>query len=129
MMIAIDPAAAKLFSEMTPGAAGVQKFWLAVARMQGNAWKAALRYNVETLDFVKQRVEQDIKLLDDLVSSDGYKDAFDVYAGFMEEAMAQYSNETGRLASLGSKIASETAEEVRREADETVKDMAAATVA
>jgi hypothetical protein len=129
MMNAIDPAAARLFSELTPGAASVQKFWLAVARLQGNAWKAALRYNVETLDFVKHRVERDIKLLDDLVASDGYKDAFDVCAGFVEEAVAQYSDETGRLASLGSKIASETADDVRREADATVKDMAAATVA
>jgi hypothetical protein len=47
----------------------------------------------------------------------------------VEEAVAQYSDETGRLASLGSKIASETADDVRREADATVKDMAAATVA
>ena len=128
-MNAMDSSAMKIFAGTAPGAANVQKFWMSVARLQANAVKAALRYNVEALDFVKHRVEKDIKLLDDLSSSDGLKDAFDVYAGFMEGAFAEYSGETSKFASLGSKIASETADEVRREAKAVVDDMAASTVA
>ncbi|MDN2579698.1 phasin family protein [Aquibium sp. ELW1220] len=129
MMNAMDSSAMKIFAGTAPGAANVQKFWMSVARLQANAVKAALRYNVEALDFVKHRVEKDIKLFDDLSSSDGLKDAFDVYAGFMEGAFAEYSGETSKFASLGSKIASETADEVRREAKAVVDDMAASTVA
>lgn len=129
MMNPIDPTAMKMLTGGAPGAANVQKFWIAAARLQANAMKAALRYNVEALDFVKHRIEQDIKLFDDLSSSDDMKDAFDVYAGFMEGAIAEYSGETSKFASLGSRIASETAEEVRREAEAVVEDMAASTVA
>ena len=129
MINAMDPFAMKIFTGAAPGTANVQKFWMSVARLQANAMKAALRYNVEALDFVKHRVEKDIKLFDDLSSSDGLKDAFDVYAGFMEGALAEYSGETGKFATLGSKIASETADEVRREAKAVVDDMAAGTVA
>ena len=129
MINAMDPFAMKIFTGAAPGTANVQKFWMSVARLQANAMKAALRYNVEALDFVKHRVEKDIKLFDDLSSSDGLKDAFDVYAGFMEGALAEYSGETSKFASLGSKIASETADEVRREAKAVIDDLAASTVA
>ncbi|WP_187969204.1 phasin family protein [Aquibium microcysteis] len=129
MMNAMDPFAMKILTGAAPGTANLQKFWMSVARLQANAMRAALRYNVEALDFAKRRVEQDIKLFDDLSSSDGMKDAFDVCAGFMEGAVAQYSRETSRFASLGSKIASETADEVRREAKAVVDDMAAGTLA
>jgi hypothetical protein len=129
MLNAMDYSAATIFGGAAPGAANVQKFWTAVTRLQANALKAALRYNVEALDFVKHRVEQDIKLFDDLSSSDGLKDAFDVYAGFMEGAFAEYSGETSKFASLGSRIASETADEVRRDAETVIEDMAASTVA
>ena len=129
MIKAMDPTAMKMLTGGAPGAADVQKFWFAVARMQANALKAALRYNVEALGFVKRRVEQDIKLFDDLSSSEDLKDAFDVYAGFMEGAFAEYTGETGKFASLGSRIASETADEVRREAESVIEDLAASTVA
>ncbi|RST88155.1 phasin family protein [Aquibium carbonis] len=125
----MNPAAFRTFTGAAPGVANVQKFWIAAARLQANAVKAALRYNVEALDFVRHRIEQDIKLFDDLSSSDDMKDAFDVYAGFMEGAIAEYSGETSKFASLGSRIASETADEVRREAQAVVDDMAAGTVA
>ena len=129
MMNAMDPTVMKIFSGATPGAANIQKFWISVGRLQANTLKAALRYNAEALDFAKHRVEQDIKLFDDLSSSGDLKDAFDVYAGFMEGAIAAYSGETSKFVSLGSKIASETADEVRREAEAVVEDMAASTVA
>lgn len=129
MTNATNPDMAKAFSGMMPGLGSAQKFWLAVARMQGNGLKAALRYNVETLDFVKHRIERDIALFDELTRSDGYKDAFDVCSCFVEEAVAEYSSEAGKLASLGSKIASETADEVRKEATATIEDMAASSVA
>lgn len=129
MMNAMDPAAMKIFTGASPSAANLRKFWISFARLQANAMKAALRYNVEALDFVKHRVEQDIKLFDDLSSSEDFKDAFDVYAGFMEGAFAEYSGETSKFASLGSRIASETADEVRREAEAVIEDMAASTAA
>lgn len=106
-----------------------QKLFFAAARLQANAFKAMMRYQIETLTFLKHRYEQDVKLVEDLVASDEFNDAFDVFADFMENARSEYATETGKVASIGSKLASETAKRLRKEAETTIEDMAARTVA
>jgi len=127
MTNSLDPIGA-MFPQSSPAFANAQKFFFAAARLQGNALKAGLRYNIETLAFLKQRLEKDMKLVDDLVASDGFKDAFDIYAGFVENAAAEYAAESSKIAGIGSRIASETAKRVREEAQASIDDMAAQTV-
>ena len=88
-----------------------------------------MRYQIEMLSFLKHRYEQDLRLVDDLVASDEFNDAFDVVGNFVQIATSEYATEAGKVASIGSKLASETAKCVRKEAVRTIGDMAARTVA
>jgi len=106
-----------------------QKLFHAAAHLQAHAFKAFLRYQIETLAFLKRRCEQDMKLMDDLASSDEFNDTFDIVSNFVQNAASEYSAEASKFASINSKLASETAKHVREEADKTIGDIAATTVA
>lgn len=105
-----------------------QKLLVAAARAQAHIWKAGLRCQIEALSFLTRRWEQDLKLVDDLTGSEEVNDAFDIYASFVRDAVTDYSAEAGKIATIGSKIASDTARQVREETDTIVKDMAAKAV-
>ncbi|MGB3391747.1 MAG: phasin family protein [Pseudaminobacter sp.] len=105
-----------------------QKGLFALASMQGHAFKAAMRYQIEGLAFLKHRCEQDMKLVDDLLATGDFNDAFDVYANFCQSALLEYSREAAKVTDIGSKVASDTARQIRREADQAAGDMAAQTV-
>jgi hypothetical protein len=113
---------------VAPSLADVQKFFSDTARMQAQAYSALMRYQIEMLGFLKHRFEQDVKLVDDLTESKAFNDAFDVVTDFMQNAATQYTAEAGKVASLGSKLSSETARRVRKQASEMVEDLAAKTV-
>ncbi|MCO5065282.1 MAG: phasin family protein [Rhizobiaceae bacterium] len=113
----------------SPYIANGQKLFHATTQLQAHAFKALMRYQIETLGFMKRRCEQDMKLMDDLASSDEFNDTFDIVSNFVQNAASEYSAEVGKFASLGSKLASETAKRVREETDQTIEDIAAATAA
>lgn len=121
-------ASALLLFPATPALANGQKLFLAAARLQAKAYQALMRYQIETLGFLKHRCEQDAKLAEDLVASDEFNDAFDIVSNFVENAACDYATEVGKVASIGSKLASETTRRVRKEAESTIKDQAAKTV-
>jgi hypothetical protein len=98
-------------------------------RLQAQAFRAAMRYQIETLAFLKHRYEQDVKLMDDLAESVELNDAFDVVSTFVQNATAEYATEAGKIASIGSKLASDTAKRLRIQAEATIGDMAAQTIA
>jgi Phasin protein len=111
-----------------PTLADGQKMLFAAARMQGHAFKSMLRFQIEAADFLRHRLQQDMKLAEDLTRSSDFTDAFDVFAGFFQNAAAEYSHEAGRVANIGSKVASEAAHKLRVETRDTIDDMAARTV-
>ncbi len=106
-----------------------QKFMLAAMSAQAQACKSVMRYQVEMLNFAKHRIEQDMRFVDDLVASQELNDAFDVVSDFMQNAATEYTRESGKIASIGSKLASETAQRVRKQASESIEEMATKTVA
>lgn len=106
-----------------------QKMFLAATRFQVGAYKAAMRYQIEMLNFLRHRFEQDVKLAEDLVASDELSDAFDAISNFFQNATTEYTAEASKMASIGSKLSSETARRMRKQADEMVEDLAARTVA
>lgn len=112
-----------------PMASQGQKYMSSATRYNAQALKAVMRYQIETLGFLKRRYEQDMKLVDDLLATEETNDAIDVLATFWQNAAADYAAEAGRIAQIGSRIAGEAAGQVRREAETVVKDMAAQTVA
>ncbi|MCA0024576.1 MULTISPECIES: phasin family protein [unclassified Mesorhizobium] len=105
-----------------------QKLFLAAASLQVHAFKAMMRFNVETLAFLKHRCEQDVRLADDLISGPQFNDAFDIFAAFVQNATSQYVIEAGKVAALTSRLASETARNMRKGARIAIEDAAAKTV-
>ena len=112
-----------------PYIANSQKLFHAAAKLQAHAFKAVMSYQVETLAFPKHRCEQDVKLTDDLAASDEFNDAFDVVNNFVQNATAEYSTEAGKIASIGSRLTTETAQRMRKEAKNNIEEMALQTVA
>lgn len=125
----VAPAQPDPFALSAPLAANAQKFLFSMARLQAQGYKAMMRYQIEALSFLKHRFEEDVKLAADLAASTDFNDAFDVCASFVQNAVTEYSSESGRMASISSRIASDTARRVRRETDAAIEDIAAQTVA
>ncbi|CDX56188.1 conserved hypothetical protein [Mesorhizobium plurifarium] len=115
--------------ELQPFARTGQKFLRATAAMQAHSIRALLRYQIESVSFLKRRFEDDLKLVEKLTGGDEFVDAFDVFVNFIQNATSDYANEAGKFASIGARLASDTASQVRKEAETTVDDMAAATLA
>ncbi len=112
-----------------PTAADGQKMLFAIARMQGHAFKSMLRFQFEAAGFLKHRIQQDMKLVDDLTRTNDFADAFDVVTGYFQNAATEYSGEAEKVAGIGSQVAAETARKLRRETRANIEDMAARTVA
>ncbi|CDX51151.1 conserved hypothetical protein [Mesorhizobium plurifarium] len=115
--------------ELLPFAQTGQKLLRAMAATQAHSIRALLRYQIESVSFLKRRFEDDLKLVEKLTSGDEFVDAFDVFVNFIQNATSDYANEAGKFASIGARLASDTAGQVRMEAATTMDDMAAATLA
>lgn len=114
-----------LFAPAIPLMTNGQKFAFAVARHQGHAVTGMMRYQIDAHDFLKQRCEQDVKLVDDLIASEDVNKAFAICAGWVEKAIADYSAQAGKVASISSELASETAKRMQKEAETITKDVTA----
>ena len=116
-------------TQLLPMAENGQKVVLAAVSLQAHAFKAMMRYQIETLAFLRHRCEQDMKLADDLISGADFNDAFEVVSTFLQNAASEYVTEAGKVATLTSRLASEAAGRARKEARTAIEDMAAKTVA
>jgi hypothetical protein len=106
-----------------------QKYALATADLQAQTVRAAMRLQIEMLGFVRNRLKQDIKLVDDLVESDAFNDAFDVVCEFAQNAAMEYTSEAGKMALVWSRITSEAARGFRKQSNDALEDRAATTIA
>jgi hypothetical protein len=128
-MMQTHPEPSQFGMQPLPIAENGQKLILAAASLQAHTFKAMMRYQIETLAFLKHRYEQDVKLAEDLIDGSEFNDAFDIFSTFLQNAASEYTTEAGKVAALTSKLASETARRVRREAKTAIEDVAAKTVA
>ncbi|TAM96029.1 MAG: phasin family protein [Rhizobiaceae bacterium] len=104
------------------------KLVFALARLQANAAKSMLRYQIEAFGFLKHRCEENMKLVDALARSDEFGDALEVCGNFCSKAVADYSSEAGKVAEIGSRLATNTAASMRREAKTITDDPVPSTV-
>jgi hypothetical protein len=84
-------------------------------QLQAHVMSGVMRYQIETLAFLKHRCEQDVKLVDNFVESGEFNDIFDVFSNFMQNATSDCSAEAGKIAAISSKLASKTAKHPRQE--------------
>jgi hypothetical protein len=105
-----------------------QALAMATAHMQAQALKALLRVQIESLAFVKHRCEQDLKLIDDLITSGKYHNTFGVYGEFCRDTICEYAAETRKLLSTSSRIVSDSAKFANGEVDRIFEDVTARTI-
>jgi hypothetical protein len=104
-------------------------FAIAALHMQAHASKALIRVQIESLAFVKHRCEQDLKLIDDLLTSEKYHNTFGVYGEFCRDTVAEYAAQTRKLISIGSRMVSDSAKQASGELDSAFEDVTAQTIA
>ena len=103
--------------------------FMAVSRMQAKFIQSALRYQHESLGFMRHRLEQGVKLFDAILAEEETADAFDVISNYVEEAVNDYAAEAAKVASLSSKLSSEAARSLRKETRKAMADSAVKTAA
>ncbi len=107
-----------------PVIASSQKVVLSLLHLQASMLRGALRYQIAALDFLRRRFEQDAKLVNALVSRQEFDDFHDSFADFMGRAACDYSEEISKAAAIGSEIATDMAKRARKDATETLEDIA-----
>ena len=101
---------------------------LSLGSLQAEALEATLRYHVEGLKFLKERLEQDLRLLKDIQSPDHATDGFDLWSVFWQDALLDYSREGARMVEIGSSIAAKMAKRLHRDEKLLAENIAAQSV-
>jgi len=101
---------AAMFDVANPLLADGQKAAFALARMQGQALRAVMEYQMEALSFLRHRYEEDLRLFDDIAGTDELKDVMQVYNRFCESAVKEYAQEAVKLAGMTKNGALEAAQ-------------------
>lgn len=109
--------------------AGGEKILVGFARMHGLAWRSAMRWQAETLGFLKRRAEEEVSTAEEILACEKVERVPDVLADFYQKAFTDYANEAARLVDLGAKLVADGAKELRRETREAVEEEALKTVA
>lgn len=107
-----------------PSLPDIQAPLLAMARIQASGMKRLLQYQTEALSFLSRRAEQDLKLVEKLGEANALTEVYDACTAFCQDAMSQYSAEAGKIVDIGSKIASETVIQAKKEAEQAAKPAA-----
>lgn len=111
-------------SSSRPGSLDGPNALLSLEHLQAEALKAMFRYHIEAMRFLKSRLEQNLRLVEDIQSDDHLNDAFDVWSGFWQGVLLDYSMEGARMATIGSRIATILVKRLRRENKLLVENMA-----
>lgn len=114
-----------LFPEFYKAMDGV----LAGAKIQAAFADAALRFQIERLSFLQDRLEKDLKFLGTLAAAPGRSDSLDVLNDFTDELIIDYARETSRFFTVLSLVAEDAAVLARGEAERSMIDIAATSVA
>jgi len=115
--------------ELLPFMKAGQKVLQMNAALQAQAAGALISCQIEGLFFFNRRFEAGLNLVETLIARDDLADAFDIVGNFVQNSTASYANEIGKIASIGARFAAQAAGQMRKEARNTVEDMAAATAA
>ncbi len=83
--------------------------------MNGLIFRSMLRYGLEVTDFIHYRLKEDLKSVKAMADCHSLAVLNDEGLQFCEKAFEDYTSEGKKLANLGSNLANETVEELRKE--------------
>ncbi|TCU30775.1 hypothetical protein EV130_101350 [Rhizobium azibense] len=113
------------FLQFSPFGAAV----LAGTKFQAEFAGAALRYQIEGLSFLLDRIGKDVTFVGALTKPQAAREASDLINDFSAQMITDYARETSRIFAVAAKIADETAAIAHGEALRTIEDIAASSVA
>ncbi len=87
------------------------------ASAQARVVKAMLEWQIEAMDFVKDRYSKDIAFLDKMTKSAEVPDVLTSCSEFFQEAVDDYSREGVKIANFGSRMAADAASEVQKQTE------------
>ena len=93
--------------------------------MQAAAIEATLRYQIEALKFLQNRLNSDLRLMEDCQSPDHQSDLFDVWCTFWQDALFDYVKGGARFAEMGSTSLRKTVTRLHGDEKRLVENMAA----
>lgn len=80
-----------------------------LGHMQAAAIEATLCYQIEALKFLQNRLNSNLRLMEDCQSRDHENDLYDVWCIFWQDAVFDYFKEAERLVEIGSASMRKTA--------------------
>jgi beta-glucosidase/6-phospho-beta-glucosidase/beta-galactosidase len=98
-------------NEINPMAANLPKMIQASTRMQAQLFNNCMKYNIEVLNFLKHRFEQDMRLVESVTKTEDTGKAFKAYMNFWQSAVREYTDEAGKLAAINNDVASKIEQE------------------
>ncbi|WP_428697590.1 phasin family protein [Stappia sp.] len=101
---------------------------LIAQRMQSEALRATLDWQAGMLDFLRHRIEQDVRLVDRLMHAREPDEVVSTCSEFCSQAFDDYTREAVKAARYGQDVASETSEKVRKDAEDLSDDLKTATL-
>jgi hypothetical protein len=100
----------------TPDPAHLGDMAETMMRAQARMMDAVLRQNIEALDFLKKRFEQDRALLETIAKSGAGPDATTAWTTFWQRAMSDYQAEAGRMGAFAAATTEQMIEGLTAEA-------------
>ena len=92
-------------SDINELASSLPKLIQASARLQAHVFNSCMKCNIEMLDFLKHRFEQDMKLVEEVTCCQDSDKVVKTCMDFWECAVSEYSSEAGKLAAMNSQAA------------------------
>lgn len=100
-----------------------------MTRLQASAFKAMLKWQIESLNFLRHRCEQDMRFVDELLQSPEPGEVMSACSCFMQNALDDYSKEAVKAANYSGKIVTDAAREFRTEAGKLSENAMVAAIA
>jgi len=111
-----DPKATGNGLDLEALAQNGQRSLAAMAHLHSRAFRDAMTFNAELLDFTRRRIGANIEASDKLCRCETVTDAADVMSGFYQRAVEDYATESAALFKIGTTMASKSTEETVAEA-------------
>ncbi len=93
-----------------------ENFLFSAVHMNGLICRSMARYGLEVTDFIHHRLKEDLNTAKAMANCQSFASLNDRGMEFCAKAFDDYSSETAKLANLGTNLATETAEKLRKEA-------------
>ncbi|MBD8892675.1 phasin family protein [Roseibium litorale] len=97
-----------------------------MAGLQTKCAKAALESQIEMLDFLRNRLSKDVAFLDQISQKRETPEVFTSVTEFVQEAIDDYSQETVKVVSIGSRMAVDAVNHVEKKSAELAGDFKSA---